>query len=391
MDLNYSADDQAFRARARAWLVENLPQTPRPPEGQAAADWDRAWQAKLAAGGFAGLSWPAEFGGAGLDGVKQVIWFEELGRVNGPHQGAMGIAMNHAGPTLILRGTDEQKAFHLPKIMKGEVIWCQGFSEPGAGSDLAALSTKGELDGDHIVVNGQKMWTSNAHHATYQELLIRTDPESKRHKGLTWLICDMRTPGIEIKPIKNMMGERHVNMIFYDNVRIPVSNVVGEMGDGWAVAMSTLAFERGIYFVPEMLSMTEKVQQLTDLAGNLRLENGKLAIEDGAIAARLAAMKAKTLALRALCISTVGSSRTARQPGPEGSMVKLYVTTTYKELSQLAADIIGIDFLVYDNDRTTNRWTYEYMWSWVLTISGGSSEIQREIIADRVLDLPRAR
>jgi alkylation response protein AidB-like acyl-CoA dehydrogenase len=303
----------------------------------------------------------------------------------------MGIAMNHAGPTLILRGTDEQKAFHLPKILKGEVIWCQGFSEPGAGSDLAALSTKGELDGDHIVVNGQKMWTSNAHHATYQELLIRTDPESKRHKGLTWLICDMRTPGIEIKPIKNMMGERHVNMIFYDNVRIPVSNVVGEMGDGWAVAMSTLAFERGIYFVPEMLSMIEKVQQLTDLAGNLRLENGKLAIEDGAIAARLAAMKAKTLALRALCISTVGSSRAARQPGPEGSMVKLYVTTTYKELSQLAADIIGIDFLVYDNDRTTNRWTYEYMWSWVLTISGGSSEIQREIIADRVLDLPRAR
>jgi alkylation response protein AidB-like acyl-CoA dehydrogenase len=235
------------------------------------------------------------------------------------------------------------------------------------------------------------MWTSNAHHATYQELLIRTDPESKRHKGLTWLICDMRTPGIEIKPIKNMMGERHVNMIFYDNVRIPVSNVVGEMGDGWAVAMSTLAFERGIYFVPEMLSMIEKVQQLTDLAGNLRLENGKLAIEDGAIAARLAVMKAKTLALRALCISTVSSSRTARQPGPEGSMVKLYVTTTYKELSQLAADIIGIDFLVYDNDRTTNRWTYEYMWSWVLTISGGSSEIQREIIADRVLDLPRAR
>jgi alkylation response protein AidB-like acyl-CoA dehydrogenase len=391
MDLNYSADDQAFRARARAWLVENLPQTPRPPEGQAAALWVCAWQAKLAAGGFAGLSWPAEFGGAGLDGVKQVIWFEELGRVNGPHQGAMGIAMNHAGPTLILRGTDEQKAFHLPKIMKGEVIWCQGFSEPGAGSDLAALSTKGELDGDHIVVNGQKMWTSNAHHATYQELLIRTDPESKRHKGLTWLICDMRTPGIEIKPIKNMMGERHVNMIFYDNVRIPVSNIVGEMGDGWAVAMSTLAFERGIYFVPEMLSMIEKVQQLTDLAGNLRLENGKLAIEDGAIAARLAAMKAKTLALRALCISTVGSSRTARQPGPEGSMVKLYVTTTYKELSQLAADIIGIDFLVYDNDRTTNRWTYEYMWSWVLTISGGSSEIQREIIADRVLDLPRAR
>lgn len=391
MDLDYSVDDREFRARARAWLADNLPTDPRPPEGLAAAQWDMAWQARLAAGGFAGLNWPKEYGGAGLDGVKQVIWFEELGRINGPHQGAMGIAMNHAGPTLIMRGTEEQKAFHLPKILGGEVIWCQGFSEPGAGSDLAALSTKGVVDGDHVIVNGQKMWTSNAHHATYQELLIRTDPESKRHKGLTWIICDMRTPGIEIQPIKNMMGERHVNMIFYDNVRIPLSNVVGELGDGWAVAMSTLSFERGIYFVPEMLSMVEKVQQLTELASKLRLECGRLAIEDGAIAQKLAMMKAKTLALRALCISTVGSSRAARQPGPEASMVKLCVTTTYKELSQLAAEITGLDFLVYDNDRTTNRWTYEYMWSWVLTISGGSSEIQREIIADRVLELPRAR
>ncbi|PJG48392.1 hypothetical protein CAF53_09165 [Sphingobium sp. LB126] len=391
MDLDYSEDDKAFRARARAWLADNIPETPRPPEGHEAAQWDRAWQAKLAAGGFAGLSWPKDYGGAGLDGVKQVIWFEELGRAHGPHQGAMGIAMNHAGPTLIMRGTEAQKAFHLPRILSGEVIWCQGFSEPGAGSDLAALSTKGVIEGDEMIVNGQKMWTSNAHHATYQELLVRTDPAAKRHKGLTWLICDMRTPGIEIRPIKNMMGEHHVNMIFYDNVRIPLSNVVGEVGDGWSVAMSTLAFERGIYYVPEMLSMIEKVQQLTDLAGRTRTETGALAIEDGSIAARLAAMKAKTLALRALCISTVGSSRTARQPGPEGSMVKLYVTTVYKELAQLAADIIGIDFLDYDDDRTSNRWTYEYMWAWVLTISGGSSEIQREIIADRVLGLPRAR
>ena len=391
MDLNYSEDDQAFRARAREFLAGNLPQSPRPPEGKDAADWDRAWQATLFSGGFAGLNWPKEYGGCGLDGVKQVIWFEELGRAGGPHQGAMGIAMNHAGPTLIMRGSEEQKACHLPKILGGEVIWCQGFSEPGAGSDLAALSTRGEIDGDHLVVNGQKMWTSNAHHATYQELLIRTEPDSKRHKGLSWVICDMRTHGIDIRPIKNMMGERHVNMLFYDNVRIALSNVVGGLGNGWSVAMSTLAFERGIYFVAEMLSMIEKVELLTELAGRLRLESGRLAIEDGAIAARLGAMKAKTLALRALCISTVGSSRTAREPGPEASMVKLYVTTAYKELSQLAADIVGIDFLAYDNDRTTNRWTYEYMWSWVLTISGGASEIQREIIADRVLELPRAR
>jgi alkylation response protein AidB-like acyl-CoA dehydrogenase len=391
MDLDYSDGDIAFRAQAREWLTRNLPSEPRPPEGHAAAEWDCAWQRKLSQAGFAGINWPKEYGGAGLSGVKQVIWFEELARVNGPHQGAMGIAMNHAGPTLIFRGTQAQKSFYLPKILNGETIWCQGFSEPGAGSDLAAVKTRGEIDGDHLVINGQKMWTSNAHHATYQELLVRTDPDSKRHKGLTWIICDMRLPGIEIRPIKNMMGERHVNMLFYDNVRIPLENVVGNMGEGWSVAMSTLAFERGIYFVPEQLSLIEKVGVLTELARKTRLETGKLAIEDESIAHRLALLKAKTLAMRALCITTVGSSRQTRQPGPEGSMVKLYVTTVYKELAALAADLIGWDFMSYADDRTSNRWTYEYMWGRILTIAGGTSEIQREIIADRVLELPRSR
>jgi alkylation response protein AidB-like acyl-CoA dehydrogenase len=391
MNLDYSPEDIAFRQAARAWLADNVPTQARPPEGLAAAQYDQAWQLKLFEGGFAGINWPKEFGGAGLDGVKQVIWFEELARANGPHQGAMGIAMNHAGPTLIFRGTDEQKSFYLPKILRGETIWCQGFSEPGAGSDLAALKTRGEIDGDHLVVNGQKMWTSNAHHATYQELLIRTDPDSKRHKGLTWVICDMRAPGIEIRPIKNMMGERHVNMLFYDDVRIPLTNVVGGLGEGWSVAMSTLAFERGIYFVPEMLSMVEKVEVIAQLASKTRLENGKLASQDDGLMHRLAQIKAKTLAMRAMCITTVGSSRQTAQPGPEGSMVKLFVTSTYKELAALAGEITGIDFLSYGDDRTTNRWTYEYMWAWVLTISGGSSEIQREIIADRVLGLPRSR
>jgi alkylation response protein AidB-like acyl-CoA dehydrogenase len=327
MNLDYSPEDIAFRQAARAWLADNVPTQARPPEGLAAAQYDQAWQLKLFEGGFAGINWPKEFGGAGLDGVKQVIWFEELARANGPHQGAMGIAMNHAGPTLIFRGTDEQKSFYLPKILRGETIWCQGFSEPGAGSDLAALKTRGEIDGDHLVVNGQKMWTSNAHHATYQELLIRTDPDSKRHKGLTWVICDMRAPGIEIRPIKNMMGERHVNMLFYDDVRIPLTNVVGGLGEGWSVAMSTLAFERGIYFVPEMLSMVEKVEVIAQLASKTRLENGKLASQDDGLMHRLAQIKAKTLAMRAMCITTVGSSRQTAQPGPEGSMVKLFVTS----------------------------------------------------------------
>lgn len=391
MDLDYRTDDFEFRARARSWLEANVPRDPRPAEGNSAAAYDQAWQRTLADGGFAGINWPRDYGGAGLDGVKQVIWFEEMARINGPHPGSMSIALNHAGPTIIFWGTDEQKSLYLPKILKGETIWCQGFSEPGAGSDLAALKTRGEIEGDHLVVNGQKMWTSNAHHATYQELLVRTEPGSRRHKGLTWVVCDMSIPGIEIRPIKNMMGERHVNMIFYDDVRIPLKNIVGGIGEGWSVALSTLAFERGIYFVPEQISLTEKIETVAELARKTRLDNGKFASEDDGLMQRLAMLKAQTLAMRALTTITVGHEKPQQQPGPEGSMVKLFVTTLYKQLAHLAAEIIGPDFLEYGEDRTSNPLTYDYMWSWVLTIAGGSSEIQREIIADRVLQLPRAR
>jgi alkylation response protein AidB-like acyl-CoA dehydrogenase len=391
MDLEHSPQDLSFRVRVREWLAANVPDTPRPTEGILAADYDRAWQKKLFAGGFAGITWPAEFGGAGLTPFQLLIWFDELGRAHAPHPGSMGIALNHAGPTIIVRGSEAQKKQYLTPILRGDTIWCQGFSEPGAGSDLAAISTRGEQVGDELIVNGQKMWTSNAHHASYQELLVRTDPQSKRHYGLTWVICDMNSPGITITPIKNMMGEHHVNMMFYDNVRIPIHNVVGGVGNGWSVAMSTLAFERAIYFLPEMLSMTDKVESLIKVACQVRFDNGLLAIDDGEIAGRLARIKAKSLALRALAVTVAGRLTKQNQPGPEGSMTKLYVTTTYKELAALAGDILGWDFMEYGDTRESNRWTYEYMWSWVLTISGGSSEIQREIIADHVLKLPRAR
>ena len=391
MDLEYSNEEKQFRERARQWLAENVPKEARPQDDVEGAKFDQAWQRRLYDGGFAGINWPTEFGGLGLSGVQQIIWFEELARAGAPSTGAMSIALNHAGPTLIVRGSDEQKSDYLPRILRGDSVWCQGFSEPGAGSDLAALRTSAEIDGDHLVVNGQKMWTSFAHHAVSQELLVRTDPQSKRHHGLTWLICDMSSPGITIHPIKNMMGEHHVNALFYDNVRVPLKNVVGGIGNGWSVAMSTLSFERGTYFVSEQISLLKKVEELTEMARRVRLETGKLAIEDEHIAHRLAKLKAQTLALRALTTMTVGSLERQAQPGPESSVVKLFVTTTYKALAALAAEIIGWDFLDYDEDRTSNRWTYEYMWSWVLTIAGGSSEIQREIIADRLLRLPRAR
>lgn len=392
MDLQYSLSDQDFRRRAREWLTVNVPHQPRPTEGHAAAQFDRDWQRKMFEHGWAGVSWPKDFGGLGLSGLQQVIWYEELARARAPHYiNTSYVALMHAGPTLISRGTDAQKAFHLPRILNGDSLWCQGFSEPNAGSDLASLKTRGVIDGDEIVVTGSKMWTTDAIHADYQELLIRTDPDSQRHKGLTWLICDMRTPGIDIKPIRTMLNDEHVNMVFYDDVRIPLGNVVGEVGQGWSTALATLSFERGIGFIGDQLELYERVGRAIDLAGKTRLEDGTLAIDDAGIAQKLAGLKAEALAIKAMTLADITETDRTGEPGPKGSMMKLLVTGAHKALSELVGDMIGWSFLEFDGDRTAHPWTYDYLWSWVFTISGGTSEIQRENIADRVLGLPRAR
>jgi alkylation response protein AidB-like acyl-CoA dehydrogenase len=369
-----------------------VPHEPRPANGAASAQFDRDWQRKLCDHGWAGVAWPKDYGGLGLSGLRQVIWYEELARARAPHHiNTSYVALMHAGPTLIARGTDAQKAFHLPRILSGEALWCQGFSEPNAGSDLAALKTRGQVDGDHIVVTGAKMWTTDAQYADYQELLIRTDPDSERHKGLTWLICDMKAPGIDIRPIRTMLQDEHVNMVFFDEVRIPVSNVVGEIGEGWSTAMATLSFERGLGFIGDQLELYERVNRAIDLAGKTRLEDGRFAIEDDAIAQRLAALKADCIAIRAMTLADIAETDRTGMPGPKGSIMKLMVTTTHKALSEVAGEILGWSFLEFGGDRAAHPWTYDYLWSWVFSISGGTNEIQREITADRVLGLPRSR
>jgi alkylation response protein AidB-like acyl-CoA dehydrogenase len=392
LHLRYSEEDREFRERARVWLSGNVPQHARPPSGAPAAQFDRDWQRKLYDHGWAGVAWPKAYGGLGLSGLQQVIWYEELARARAPHHiNTTYVALMHAGPTLIARGTEAQKSEHLPKILKGESLWCQGFSEAGAGSDLAALKTRGDVDGDWIVVNGSKMWTTDAAHADYQELLIRTDPGSERHKGLTWVICDMRTPGIEVRPIRTMLNDEHVNVVFYDNVRIPRSNVVGEIGGGWATALSTLAFERGLGFIGDQLELYQRVERAIELAGRLSLEDGRPAISDSEIARKLASLKADTMAIRAMTLADISQTDMTGVPGPKGSLMKLMVTNTHKALTQLVGELLGWDFLEFDGDRSKHPWTYDYLWSWVFTISGGTSEIQREITADRLLELPRAR
>jgi alkylation response protein AidB-like acyl-CoA dehydrogenase len=328
----------------------------------------------------------------GLSGLQQVIWFEESARARAPHHINMTyVALMHAGPTLISRGAEAQKSFHLAKILKGEALWCQGFSEPNAGSDLASLKTRGVIDGDDIVVTGAKMWTTDAAYADYAELLVRTDPASERHKGLTWLICDMKSPGIDIKPIRTMLLDSHVNMVFFDEVRIPKSNAVGEINKGWSTALSTLSFERGLGFIGDQLELYERVGRAIELAQKVRLEDGRRAIEDDAIAQKLASIKADTLAIKAMTLADIAESDRSGEPGPKGSMMKLLVTSTHKALCEVVGDMMGWAFLEFNGDRHTSPWTYDYLWSWVFTISGGTSEIQREITADRVLGLPKAR
>ena len=392
MDLNYSGEDLAFRAKAREWLSANIPRQARPVGGEGEAQFDRDWQRKLYEHGWAGLNWPVEYGGLGLSEVQQVIWYEECARAGAPHYiNTTYVALMHAGPTIIACGTEAQKTWHLPRILSGESLWCQGFSEPNAGSDLASLKTAGVVDGDFLVVNGTKTWTTDGQHADFQELLIRTTPGSERHRGLTWVICDMRAPGITVRPIRTMMGDEHVNTTFYDDVKIPLSNVVGELGSGWKTAMSTLAFERGTGFIGDQLALYERVNRAIALAGRVRLDNGALAIDDSAIAGRLALIKADTMAIRAMTLAQISEYRQGGNPGPKGSIMKLMVTSTSKALSHLVAEMVGWDFMEYNDNKNDHPVTYDYLWSWVYTIAGGTSEIQREIIADQLLELPRAR
>lgn len=387
MKLSYSKEEQAFRAKVHKWLLENIPREPRPLDGPESVEFDLAWQKKQYEDGWAGINWPKEYGGQGLSLSQQLIWHEEYAQANAPQIGNLFVACNHGGPTLILRGTEEQKDFHLPKILKGEVVWCQGFSEPGSGSDLASLRTKGVIDGDHLVVTGQKVWTSFAQHADYQELLIRTDPDAPKHKGLTWVICDMKSPGITVRPILSMAGEYHCNEVFYDEVRIPLSNVVGEINDGWSVAMCTLSLERGQSFIARQIALAHKVNSLVDLARNTPSTSGSgMAIDDGDFAQRLATLQAEVSALKSMTYIAVSQAQHQDMPGPEGAMIALYYSELAQRVFRMSMDILGTAGVELESH---DSWHWEFLNSFKFTISGGTAEIRRNIIGERVLGLPR--
>ncbi len=388
MDLVESADEQAFRARLKDWLADNVPPEARPENGAEAVDYDISWQRKLFEAGFAGVNWPKEFGGAGLSTIEQFIWFEEAALAHAPGVGVNFVGVNHAGPTLIMRGTQAQCSFHLPKILKGEAIWCQGFSEPGSGSDLASLSTRGVIDGDEIVVTGQKIWTSYGHLAKYQELLVRTSTEGPKQAGITWMIADMEAPGVEARPIVNMAGGAEFCEVFYDEARFPLANVVGEVNGGWAVTAATLGFERGTTFTAAQIKLAQSVDALIDAARETALPNGKYAITDGKISHDLATLRAEVRAMRAMTLANMSRLLDKPQPGPEGSMLKLFYSELNQRVGRVAMDIFGPAAMNRDGG-TAGHWGLEFLHGYSSTIGGGTSEIQRNIIGERVLGLPR--
>ncbi|HVV29599.1 MAG TPA: acyl-CoA dehydrogenase family protein [Mycobacteriales bacterium] len=389
MNLDFSVEERAFRDEARTWLRENYPDTPRPEGGAAMREYDTQWQRRQYEGGWAGVAWPVEYGGRGASLLQQMIWYEEYAKTGARDLDSCFVGLYHAGPTLMARASEEQRAFHLAPILRGDVVWCQGFSEPGAGSDLAGLRTSAELDGDELVVTGQKLWTSFADIADYQELLVRTDRNGSRHQGLTWVVCDMRSPGITVRPIETIEHSSHFCEVFYDEVRIPVHNVVGGLGNGWSVAMSTLSFERGTSFAVGQVQLASLLEEVIALAAEVTGPDGRRpALADDEMARELATARAEVAALRSMMYASVSRNARLPQPGPEGSMIKLYFSELRQRVCRLAMEILGAQGWRWQPVHG-KAWYHEYLLSYAMTIGGGTSEIQRNIIGERVLGLPR--
>ncbi|MFN2545024.1 MAG: acyl-CoA dehydrogenase family protein [Actinomycetota bacterium] len=377
MDLRYSESDERFRKELRAWLDEALPTLAAKPPAEdwpARRGYDTNWQRMLHDARYAGVDWPEEFGGRGASPTEHLIFLEETEAAGAPYVGVNFVGLLHAGPTLIAEASDEQRARHLPRILRGDEVWCQGFSEPGAGSDLASLQTRAVRDGDHYVISGQKIWTSFAQVADYCELLVRTDPDAPKHRGITWLIMPMDAPGIDVRPLRTIAGSSEFSEMFLDEVRVPVANRVGGENDGWRVAKVTFSFERGTAFVGELLKTREMLGRLAALAP----DDAGTRRELGHLAAELDALWALTKR------NVTQAERGSGVPGLGGSVFKLAYSEARHRLGDLAMRILGAEGLTLEN---------EHVQAWVqamsISIAAGATQIQRNIVAERILGLPK--
>ena len=381
-----SAEDEQFAVAIREWLAENLVGEfaqlrglGGPGREHEAHDERLAWTRHLAAAGWTCIGWPKEYGGRDASLRQQVIFHEEYARANAPHT-VSHFGDNLLGPTLLAFGTDAQKQRFLPGIKNVTELWCQGYSEPGAGSDLAAVSTSARLDGDEWVVNGQKVWTSQAHEADWCFVVARTEPGSARHKGLSYLLVPMNQPGVTIRPIVQLTGTAEFNEVFFDDARTDADLVVGEVGDGWRIAMGTLTFERGVSTLGQQVGFARELEHIADLARR----NG--AADDPLIADKLTRAAIGLRVMRAYAMRTMEKVETGGNGG-EPSVSKLLWANWHRGLGELAMEVVGASGLLADPDLTDEQRLY--LFTRADTIYGGSNEVQRNIIAERVLGLPR--
>ena len=378
MDLTFDPRELAFRDEVRSWLADNP--AGDPPEGEDESyAWRRDFQRRLAAGGWAAVHWPREYGGRGATLTESAIFFEELGRSGSPlPANALGLLL--AGPTIMTWGTQEQKDRYLAPIVTADEIWCQGFSEPEAGSDLASLKTRAVKHGDDWVVTGQKVWTSGAQYSKWCMLVARTDFDALKHKGLTYFLLDMAQDEVQVRPLRQITGEAEFNELFLEEARIPDANVLGGEGNGWKVALTTLMNERaGLGFFLQV-----RLRQLLDALILEASERGLL--DDPVTADRLGELHLKAEVLRLTAYRGLTAIEKYGQPGPEGSLTKWMWSETNQQLTQLAADLLGPEAL-----RTGNRWAYELLRARGNSIEGGTTEVLKNIVAERVLGLPKAR
>jgi alkylation response protein AidB-like acyl-CoA dehydrogenase len=398
MRLNYSQDEEQFRDEVRNWLAANLPkdwEKIENAESENADEWMaflKGWQRKLYDAGWAGISWPKEYGGRGATINEQLIFTEEMARAKAPNLMNVSIGIELVGPAIIHHGTEEQKQRYLHKILSAEEIWSQGFSEPGAGSDLASLQTRAVIEEGHFVVTGQKVWTSWAEYSDYCILLARTDPEAPKHKGISFLLVDMKSPGITIRPTVQITGEAEFSEVFFDGVRVPRENLVGGLNQGWMVAMTVLMHERGTSAIGYQIRFRSELDELIELAKSSDTV-GRKASEDPLMRQKLAQAFIEVEILKYNIYRSATQIMRNGKPGPESSIVKLFWSEMDRRQKEAGMEMLGLYSQLVKGSKWAvdhGKWPRALLWSRAGTIYAGSSEIQRNIIAERVLGMPRS-
>ena len=390
MNLDLTEQETLFRDELRAWLATHVPRGWKQ-EYAKAEDLHqrfailRRWQRTVYDGGWAGVSWPKEYGGRGASIMQEVIFQEEMARCEAPSMaGVLGLSM--IGPTIIAQGTPEQKRRFLSKILSGEEIWIQGFSEPDAGSDVAALRSEAKIDGDHFVVNGHKVWTSWGYAADWCALVVRTDDQAPKHKGISYLLVDMRLPGASVRPLRQLTGESEFTELHFENVRVPKDCLLGKLNDGWNVALNTLMHERNTYGSTMPVVFRRQLNRLLELAKTMNKD------KDPVIRQKLAQCHVELEVFRLTQMRALSRVNAHGVPGPEGSVLKLLWSEFNQRMEQIAMELLGPYGQLEDGPHAVDHgeWSHSYLRSRASTIAAGTSEIQRNIVGHNVLGLPKS-